>query len=404
MSLNGGLWIISKYATPNKYSRHFGLGKALVRKGVDVTLICSVSNSVAPHDVPKFRGWKKEENHDGLKVIWLNGPEITSNGIVRIFSWFWFELKVILTLWRKPNHPEAILASSLSLLSVWSGIILARKHKARFSFEVRDIWPLSLVELSGVNPKNPLIRFLGKTERLGYKKAHTIIGSMPNLVEHVREITPENVDKVICVPQGVNLSVFEEGAKKLPSDYVDTYFSDSSLTVAYTGTLNANNPIDTLIEAAQTLHKEGSKIKILILGTGNNKEKYQDQVKDNSNISFPPVIAKEEMADFLSRVDVGYDAFSSEMARFGLSRNKWIDYMYNRCIIVCSYDGYQSMVNESESGFFVPFGDVEKLVDTLKAIEKMDAEQRDQMGVRARAFIKANHQFDRLADLYNSHL
>ena len=404
MSLNGGLWIISKYATPKKYSRHFGIGKALVRKGIDVTLICSVSNSVAPQDVPKFRGWKKEENLDGLIVIWLNGPEITSNGLLRIFSWFWFELKVILTLWRKQNSPEAILASSLSLLSVWSGIILSRKHKARFSFEVRDVWPLSLIELSGVNPKNPLIRFLAKTERLGYKKAHTIIGSMPNLVEHVRDVSTENADKVICVPQGINLSVFEDGAKKLPSEYIDAYLSESSLTVAYTGTLNANNPIDTLIEAAQILNKEGSKIKILILGIGNNKQKYQELVKDNSNISFPPVIEKEEMADFLSRVDVGYDAFSSEMARFGLSRNKWIDYMYNRCVIVCSYDGYQSMINESNSGYFVPFGDAVALVDALKAIEQMDIEQRKQMGERARVFVKSNHHFERLAGLYNFHL
>ncbi len=393
------VWIISKYATPTKYPRHFGIGKDLVAKGLNVTLIASVSNSVAPGDVPKFKGWSKVENHNGLKVIWMNGPSITNAGIIRIFSWFWFEFKVLMTMLFK-SKPDAIISSSLSLLSVWSGYFLSRRFKSRFIFEVRDIWPLSLIELGGYSESNILIRFLRYTELLGYRKADAIIGTMPNLKGHVQNVCPEAAEKVVCVPQGVYLEIFEEQSQKLSAEYLDKYIPKNKFIIAYTGTLNPNNPIDTLFEVAKRFETDYPQIHFLILGEGKNKDKYMSETAALSNVSFPPTISKNQMAHFLSFVDVGYDAFSSTLAEFGLSRNKWIDYMYNSCIIICSYDGFQSMINESQSGLFVPYQNEEALYKGISQIYNMTESERANMGARARAFIAENRTFEKLGDKY----
>lgn len=47
----------------------------------------------------------------------------------------------------------------------------ARLFRARLVFEVRDIWPLSLVELNGVWPRQAFVRFLQAIKRRGYAKA-----------------------------------------------------------------------------------------------------------------------------------------------------------------------------------------------------------------------------------------
>jgi glycosyltransferase involved in cell wall biosynthesis len=400
----GSYWIISKYSTPQKYPRHFGIGKALCRAGANTTLICSVSNSLAPDDVPRFRGWKKIEDHEGLKVIWLNGPKLTKNGVLRILSWFLFEIKVVITMWRVKEKPQAILSSSLSLLSVFSGILLSIRHGARFSFEVRDIWPLSLIELSGISPKNLFVRFLSFAERLGYRKANTIVGTMPNLKEHVAHINKAWEDKVICVPQGLDEPIFNELAKPLDPAFISEHIPKNKFIIAYTGTLNPNNPIDTLIEAAMELESKHSEIHFLILGNGSNKEKYQTMVGDRENIGFPPSIAKNQMASFLSFVDVGEEAVSKGVGRFGLSRNKWIDYMYNRCIIICSNDGYQSMINDANSGYFVPFGDVTELKNKILQVSNQNGDEVNAMKNRGRSYIQENHSFDILAAKFVTHL
>jgi len=396
------IWIISKYATPNKYPRHFGIGMALTKLGYEVTLFASTSNSVALNDVPVFKGWYRSENHEGLQVVWMNGPQINTNGLLRIWSWFWFELKVLLFGLFTVGGPKTIVSSSLSLLSVWSGFILSRRFKARFVFEVRDIWPLSLIELGGYSESNFLVRFLAYSERLGYRNADCIIGTMPNLKEHVGNVSPQDAYKVSCVPQGVYLDIFENKAKPLENSYVQNYIPKNKFIVAYTGALNPNNPIDTLFEVAVLLEEKDPDIHFLIVGDGKNKESYRTKFQSLNNITFAPVIKKNQMAHLLSFVDVGYDAFSARLAKFGLSRNKWIDYMYCGCIIICSYDGYESMINEAKSGFFVKYDDDRALYDAILNVKSLPEKERIKMVERAKDFIIKHRTFDQLAKQYQS--
>jgi glycosyltransferase involved in cell wall biosynthesis len=103
---------------------------------------------------------------------------------------------------------------------------------------------------------------------------------------------------------------------------------------------------------------------------------------------------------FLSHVDLCYDAFDSNLARYGLSRNKWIDYMYASKPIVCSYDGYQSMINEAKCGAFVNFNDPQSLAKKIKEYSLLKKESLEILGNNAREFILKNRTFNKLASQY----
>ena len=91
-------------------------------------------------------------------------------------------------------------------------------------FEIRDIWPLTLTEEGGFSKFNPLIFGLGFIEKLGYKYSDIIVGTMPNLEEHVAEVIGYK-RKVSCVPMGLDINKIDD-ILPLPLGYKQKYLLD----------------------------------------------------------------------------------------------------------------------------------------------------------------------------------
>ena len=123
-----------------------------------------------------------------------------------------------------------------------------------------------------------------------------------------------------------------------------------------------------------------------------------------SNVSFPPTISKNQVSDFLQKVDICYDAFVSKLSKYGLSRNKWIDYMNAAKPIVCSFNGYESLINQAKCGTFVDYNNNKKLVETILYYKNMDKTLLKKIGYNGKKFIWENNTFDCLAEKYLSNI
>src|SRR5690606_28442346 len=79
--------------------------------------------------------------------------------------------------------PDAIIGSSPHPYMFLATHRLARRYNAASIFEVRDLWPLSLVEFAGVSPRHPLVVATGWLEKFAYRKADSVVslqsGSQP---------------------------------------------------------------------------------------------------------------------------------------------------------------------------------------------------------------------------------
>lgn len=394
------IWYICKYASPQKYffgTRHFYLASEWVKNGHEVTIFTSNSNHLTDK-LPIFKGKSIMEDIDGVQTIWLNGKKTeNSSGLSRVLSWFHFEWQVLTISKKKIKKPDVVIASSLSLLSVISGYIFAKRYRAKFIFEVRDVWPLSAIELGGYSRFNPFIVFLSLLEKFGYKKAKAIIATIPNLTEHVREVTGSS-NKTYCIPQGLSLEFYRR-QEELDDAYIEKYIPKSRFIVAYAGTINANNPLETLIKSAELL-KERPDIHFLIVGNGDKKEMLRYTAKSLPNVSFPPAVDKRQVNHLLQHVDVCYDSFSSTLAKYGLSRNKWIDYMYAGKPIICSYSGFRSMLNEANSGSFVEYGNADRLAHEIEKYASLEKSKLHQLGENGKRFLIENRTFSKLANDY----
>jgi glycosyltransferase involved in cell wall biosynthesis len=397
------IWLICKYASPEKYffgTRHFFLSEAWIKNGYDVTIFTSNSSHLTDK-LPRFSGSRMIEDINGVKTIWLKVIKSrNSSSFLRILSWIHFELKILMTPKRDISKPDVIIVSSLSILSIISGYIFSRIYKAKFLLEIRDIWPLSAKKLGRFGNHNIFIFLLSALERFGYRNADVIVGTMPNLIEHVGNIE-RRYKKCVCIPQGITLEQLDS-EEKLSEEYIQQTFTKSTFKVVYAGTINVNNPLEVLLEAILKI-PDSEMVECYVLGSGSMLDMYRVKFQSCQRIKFIPPIPKNQVKSFIRQTDLCFDSIDSEIAKYGLSRNKWIDYMNAGRPIICSYSGFQSMINESGCGSFVEFGNVELLAKKILEYKNMTKELRTEIGENGRKFLKENRLFPILAKQYEAH-
>lgn len=399
--MTASIWCITKYiglpSAGKGGTRTFMLMREMARRGHDCLIITSDSNHLTNPPIVPGRDLVNREG--GVDICWLRTHKYTgAQSIGRMVSWLDFEWRLLRLRKDRFKRPDVVIVSSLSLLTVLNGIWLKRKFKCRLVFEIRDIWPLTLIEEGGFSPKNPLIRLLGWVERLGYRRADAIVGTMPNLEQHVDEQLADHAP-VFSVPFGIDPASLSDN-EAVPSDWVARFIPDNKFIVCHAGTIGATNALDTLIECAKET-KAHTDIHFLIVGEGDLRQQYQDVCKDMDNIVFTGPVPKSMVQSVASYCDLLYfSALKSRVWAYGMSLNKVVDYMLAAKPILGSYTGYRSMVEEAGAGTVVPAEDVGALRSEIERYRAMSVDEREQIGARGRDWMLANRTYGTLAEHY----
>lgn len=394
---------VSKYAAIPKYgnyTRHFSFCKEWVKLGHDVTLIST--NSHIAYNVPDFEGDFLIEYIDGVRIIWIKMPKYKSvTGIIRVLSWFLFEWRIRCNYKKlELKDVDIIYCSSLSLLSAFTGMFFKRKFGSKLVFEVRDIWPLSLTDLMDVSSKHPLVLFLKWVEKKAYSNADLIVGTMPGLSLHVEKVIKEDF-KCICIPQGLDVDFYTNGQEKIDDEFVNKYFPNNKFTVTYAGALGVSYALDKVIDAARRLSEDANNIHFLFLGSGNMMEELKKQAADLHNVTFVPKIQKNKVVDFLSKSSLLLHSFQMKpIFEYGISPNKFVDYMYSGRPIIVMFSGYQSLINESGCGEFIPSEDSDALVNKIMEYYYKSEEELNYIGSKGKQFALDNLAFDKLSKVF----
>ncbi len=395
------IWYISKYYSPQTKNsaggRDWFLTNELGKLGYDVTVIASDSNSV--YDVAVRTLPVEKDQRENLVIYWLKTYKYEiPKSIKRVISWFHFEWLVFKLPKKQISRPDAVIVSSLSLMSIINGYLLRRKYKCKLVLEVRDIWPLTIIEEGGFSPSNPFVMLLAKLEHFAYKTADEIVGTMPNLGEHVHHVLGY-AKQTHCVPMGFDPAVLSV-QRDIDENELYKFFHKGKFHIVYAGTVGITNALDTLFSTAEKLI-EHNDIQFIIIGDGALRTEYMSRYAHCKNISFMPKIPRLMVQSVLRHADVLYlSAFNSKVWDYGQSLNKLIDYMIAARPIIASYSGYQSMVNEAESGFFVPAENTQAVVDKILFLKNMSQEARNEMGLRGREWILNNRNYKQLAQHY----
>lgn len=402
------IWCISKYALPpdiGAQGRLIFLSNEFAKAGYKSYVITSSTNHLAkelPRQVEPVHIHKINESI----VVFIKGSSIDSSiSWKRVYSWAIFEwrlFKLIINRKNQLDKPDVVIVSSLSLLTVLNGWVMKKLYKCQFFFEVRDIWPLSAISVTGYSRYHPLIRILRLVEKFGYRKADRIFSTLPNLSEHVRNSIKKPFEFTF-VPQGYDPQFFANAQKLLP-DFVEKYIPKNKFIVGYIGNIAKAYNIDHIAESAIKMAAIDPEIHFLILGDGPQKETLLKRYGNQHNLSFLPKVSKQHIQDFLSYCDVAtISMFPEKVYKYGLSPQKLIDYMYAARPVLMAFSGYKTFVEECDCGITVESNNAEAYNIALQQLKALSPLQREEMGNRGRDFMLKNLSWSQLAKRYTQY-
>jgi len=372
--------------------RHYYLAKELIKQDFKVTLV-SGSYSHLFSTSPKVKEKFTKEIIDGIEYIWVKTPTYkSSKSIGRIWNMLYFSY-ALRKIKLKPSH---IIVSSPSLFHAKIGRKLANRFKTKYLFEVRDIWPLTLMELSNISNANPLIAYMKIYERFAYREADYIISLLPAAQEYFIQEGMSS-DKFRYLPNGVEIRNTKD--IKLKQEVISQIPKDKFI-VAYTGTVGIANNLDYLVDVANLL-KEDTQIHFIILGQGGEKIRLQERVKSLqlNNLTFIDPISKDEVKSFLGYIDVAFISLLPEkLFRFGVSPNKVFDYMYASKPIIWAIEAGNNLVKEANCGVSVSTNNPQELKEVILKLNQLDKKELMKLGKNGYNFVIKNHSYRELAN------
>ena len=400
MSKNKTIWIINQYASTPQTGmggRHYSMACELVKMGYNVYLIAANQTHILRKPLDFSESFKIQKQ-SGVNFLWIKVPTYpTANSKKRILNWFLFCWKILSLDRIIKDKPDAILYSSPSLIGFLGAHRLAKKLKVPFTFEVRDIWPLSLSEIGNYSKNHPFIVFLQWIENKAYKESDNIISNLKNAKDHMIKYGL-SAEKFTWIPNGF---FREEVSQPEPIDIeTESLLPRDKFIIGYTGAIGNANALDNLINAAEKL-KNQSNIIFVIVGTGSEEKNLKDTVRKKNliNVIFIDPIPKIQIQSVLQKFDVCYIGLTdAPLFKYGVSPNKLFDYLYAKKPVLYAIDSgqYQPIV-EFNAGFQIKPDDKEELVNAILKMYHLSKDDRIKMGMRGYNNVINNHEYSVLA-------
>lgn len=391
------VWILNHYAQDpdtGESTRHFSLAKYMLKHDWQSTIIAaSVEHNTGRQLLNK--GEKRRiVKTNGVQFVSLHTPSYRGNGFDRFFNVVTYSIRAVLPRFtRDLPRPDVIIGSSVHPFAAIAGAVLARRHNVPFVFEVRDLWPLTLIDSGRIKSKSIAARLLRFIERKLYNEAERIIVLLPKAEDYISPLGIE-AKKIVWIPNGVDLTLYPSPTPPEPR---------SVFTLMYFGAHGRLNDLETLIEAMSIVQRRPSSklIQLRLIGDGPTKPRLISKSKELelTNTFFEDSVRKEKIPALASEADAFVLMVNDfpKLYRYGISMNKLFDYMASARPTIIAVDAYNNPIQEAAAGITVPPGKPEILAQQIEILVNMQENERAAMGQRARNYIEKYHSYEMLA-------
>lgn len=394
------LWILQHYATPPDTvsgTRHFNFAKELSQYGYDATIFASSFNHSSYREERLSEAEQyRIEDVQGVRFFWIKTPWYNNNGWKRMRNMIAFAVRSFRLSKALNQWPDIIWASNPHLFSGLSGYWLARKYRAHFVFEVRDLWPQVFVDIGAFSPRHPLILTLRLIERFVYSRAEKLIVLMGKASDYLHNCGVEP-EKILYLPHGVGAAMFGGTEETIPTvlEPARLLKTQGKTVIGYVGAHGIADALDTVVDCCSLLKGLGrSDLHFVMVGNGSEKERLEKKASERGldNITFFGAIPKTMVPSAIRMFDLAIVSKKrSPLYKYGTSFIKTFDYMASGVPILWAVDSPDCPVTDAGCGLVVPAEVPEKMAEAVVSFCSMDEEMRRQMGRQGLEYVKSNH-------------
>lgn len=395
--------VLNQYASSPVYStgageRHYYIAKKLISKNVNTTIVSASFNHLF-HTNPTIPRGKliTKEHLNGVDFIWVKIRRYSSlSGFGRAFSWIEFLSKLFFL--KDIPRPDIVIVSSMSMMPAIYAAYLKRKYKIPFVFEVRDIWPLTYIELGNTTKYHPVVFFLGLIESFSYKQAVSLVSVLPGFKQYITKYFKSYAKEVTWIPNGISPDLLDEKTQLTQSN--SRY--GNNFKIVYAGAIGVANHTRFLVEAAILL-KNQVDIEFHILGDGYEKPILEELSNRNglTNVFFHQKIPKGEVNSFINLADVCYHGCKkSYLYSYGISPNKLNDYMLAAKPILSASGLDNDPAKIANCGIVVESGNARAIADGILYLKSLSNTELLRLGRNGFEYLMTNQTYDVLAEKY----
>lgn len=384
--------------------RPYYLAREWVKQGHNVTILAASYGHLRQHQ-PDVKTDFQVEVIDGINYVWFKTPQY-GGSIARIRNIMTFMWKLRCNEKRIADlyKPDVVIASSTYTTDNIPAHRIAKYAKAKYVYELHDIWPLSPMLIGGYSKYHPFIMVMQWGENYAYKHADKVVSLLWNAEDHCKEHGLKE-GKFVCVTNGYQPEEWIEEAfhQEIPTEHANAFSELKEKTiVGFAGSLSPSGALMTFVQTANEL-KNRKDIQFVLVGKGQDELMLRNYVSEKGldNVTFLSAVPKKTIPSIISYFDIAYmGGTHSILHQYGTSYNKLTDYMLSGKPIVQSIDEPGSLVEKLGCGIRV---EAENSIAAAKAIcdiADMSKEERFEMGERGKVYAINNLKWGTLAQKF----
>lgn len=400
--------LINHYAGSSRHGmvyRHYYLAREWVRLGHHVQIVAS-SESHLRSVQPNLGGLDRlDENIDGIHYTWLATSSYIGNSVSRAKNMISFVGRLYKERERltKLFNPDVVISSSTYNMDIWPAHRIAKISKAKLIFEVRDLWPLTPIELGRISRWNPFIMLVQKAEDYAYHYSDAVISVLPKTHDYMKS-RGMALDKLHIVPNGIDPREWNEYfscSGNVESNITSDLRTKKRFIVGYTGNHGLGNALGTLVDSAKLMQDEN--VLFVLIGDGPDKVFLQERarIEGIDNVFFLDPVQKSQIPGLLELCDILYiGSPKRSLYRFGISPNKLMDYMMASKPVLMAIDAGNDPVKEAGCGLTIEPDNPQAVAVGIRNLLALTDEERATMGKRGQAYVLRNHAYPVLAQRF----
>src|SRR5580765_3210684 len=346
------------------------------RKGHEVSVLTGFPNHptgvVPPEWKAQLRKLTYHERINGVNIFrtWL-WPLPNRKAHERMRNYASFCVSAALRGMTIPR-PDVVIASSPQLLVGLSGWWIAFSRQLPFVFEVRDLWPESLIAV-GVGQENSFLHHtLAAVAKFLYEHSHRIVVVTPAFKDHLIQRWRVPSEKIAVVENGVETDLFAP----CPAAANDKLRQDLALQgkflVCYIGTMGMAHGLETLLDAAAQLQLQNCNTHFLLVGEGAEKERIKSLAKSRglANVTFLDQQPREKIPAFISASDACLVLLKKTDVFKTVIPTKMLEFMSCARPVILGVDGQaRQIVEEAAAGIVIEPENSSALVQAIIHLE-----------------------------------